>query len=269
MKKLVLILGILLCACGINDNQISKIPQETPYLDQESIQMITDLLFVPDVAFTQEHGTALQIMGNMMFLHDMFGNDSYLTVQNKPTAERLIISGGINPKYKNNNAETQFVKASYTMGGKYDWNDVLTMPESVIINNRLEKSSNNLWQKPLLETESTNTKENIVNVQKMGGYDGVEQLRIFTTAENSLRAIATARKQLPEMKDIASVSYIATVPALGLRCDRKNWAKHPLIQQYVYGELLRVIKYSKTGDIKLTDSEQQKLKNIVRKLDLD
>ena len=157
----------------------------------------------------------------------------------------------------------------YTMGGKYDWNDVLTKPEAVIINERLQKCYHNPWvgdKAPLLETESINFKDHFVNVKKMGGYKDVEQLRIFTTAESSLRAVATARKQLPDIQDIASISYTATFPALKLVCDKEHWANHPLSQQYVCAELAKVSEYHKKGDIALTHTEAKKLYDIAEVL---
>ena len=163
------------------------------------------------------------------------------------------------------------VQTLYTQSGKYDWQEVLTTPESVIINNRLQKIQYNPWRnekKPLLETQSTNAKGNIAMVDKMGGYKEIEQLRLFTTAESSLRVIAIARNQLPTLKNIASISYTPTFPELGAICDKQNWVKHPLSQRYVYGELLRVIKYDETGEIELTHNEKQKLYNIVCELNI-
>lgn len=255
-------------------------------LDEQLVRMISDLLFVrsrmcgrwDDNDKTSVFGrlkkvgydkqSVLQIMGNNGFLHNMFDYGPSFNIGAQPILPRLIISGGINPKYKIDNEETKFCKMLYTMGGKYEWNDVLTKPEAIIIYERLQKCSHG-WtgdQAPLLETESINFKDHFVNVNKLGGYQDVEQLRIVTTAESSLRAVATARKQLPDIQDIAPISYTATFPALKLVCDKEHWANHPLSQQYVCAELAKVSEYHKKGDIALTHTEAKKLYDIAEVL---
>lgn len=259
---------------------------QTIKLDEQLVRMISDLLFIrsrmcgrwDDNDKTSVFGrlkkvgydkqSVLQIMGNNGFLHNMFDYSPSFNIAAQPILPRLIISGGINPKYKIDNEETKFCKMLYTMGGKYDWNDVLTKPEAIIIYERLQKCSHG-WtgdRAPLLETESINFKDHFVNVNKLGGYKDVEQLRIVTTAESGLRAVATARKQLPDIQDIAPISYTATFPALKLVCDKEHWANHPLSQQYVCAELAKVSEYHKKGDIALTHTEAKKLYDIAEVL---
>lgn len=260
---------------------------QTIKLDEQLVRMISDLLFVHSRMCGRLHDvenkygvfgrlkqwgydkqSVLQIMGNNGFLHNMFDYSPSFNIGAQPILPRLIISGGINPKYKIDNEETKFCKMLYTMGGKYDWNDVLTKPEAIIIYERLQKCSHG-WvgeRAPLLETTSTNFKDHFVNVDKLGGYKDVEQLRIVTTAESALRAVATARKQLPKINDIAPLSYVATLPQMNLTCDKEHWANHPLSQQYVCAELAKVVEYNNKGDIKLTYREEKKLHDIVELL---
>ena len=253
---------------------IDKLPK-TPDLSEKSIRMISDFLFLDDKPFDVCHDSnklVLQIMGNMAFLKDMFKYNIFSKVSNNyDIIPKLIISGGINPEYQQDTEETRLVKKLYTQSGKYDWQEVLTTPESVIINNRLQKVQYNPWRnekKPLLETQSTNAKDNIAMVDKMGGYKEIEQLRLLTTAESSLRVVSIARNQLSTLKNIASISYTPTFPEIGVECDKENWAKHPLSQRYVYGELLRVIKYDEMGEIELKYNKKQALYNIVRELNI-
>jgi hypothetical protein len=255
---------------------IDKLPQ-APDLNEKSVRMISDLLFVPDKPFNQNYGdcgkydtkSALQIMGNIAFLKDMFHG----TVLSKvsaycPNVSCLIITGGINPAYTEDTEETRLVKQLYTEHGKYDWTDVLTIPQSVIMYTRLLTIPDNplLSKKTLLETDSTNTRANFVSVYEKGWYDGIKQLRLLTTAESALRVTATARKILPRMKDIGTISYVATFPELNIKCDKDNWAKHPLSRRYVYGEFLRVVKYNEMAEIKLTDVEKAKLNCAIQEL---
>lgn len=178
---------------------------------------------------------------------------------------KLVISGGINPAYKENTPETALVKQLYTANGR-DWNDVLTISEAEIINNRLMQDKFNPFNsQTYLETKSTNVKENIIMTRDAGLYNGVKNLHLFTTKENTLRAVATARKYLSNVS-ISSVSYTPTVPQMGVRVDEENWAKHPLSQQYVYGEFLRVVKYSEMQEIVLTETEIMNLNSIINTL---
>lgn len=250
---------------------IDKLPI-VPDLSEKSIRMITDFLFVPDKPFTGSgngNESVLQIMGNIAFLKDMFHDNVMSKIYSYYTElPRLIITGGISPFYTQDNEEVRLVKSLYAEDGKYDWNDVLTTPQSVIMNNRLQSKAGNPWfgaKKPLLETKSTNTMENFLMVRSMDGYRGATQLRMLTTTESSLRVLGTARKWT-NISDIGTISYTPTFPKYNLVCDRENWAKQPLTQRYVYGELLRVIKYNDVRDIILTDVEKAKLKDIVNEL---
>ena len=278
---------------------IDKLP-ETPHFDEKLVRMISDLLFLNNRPFNSydfstglfrcpiyvndrfcggrklidywpyNMEAVLQIMGNIAFLKDMFCGDYSLNIKDKylPGLPRLIITGGIQPEYKNDTEETRFVKKFYTEKGKYDWNDVLTRPQSVIIKSRLQDVMYNFWsgRDILLDTKSTNTKENITIPKESGWYNNIKHLRLFTTAESALRVLATAKKYLPSIHDIATITYMPTLPELNIRVDKQNWALHPLSQRYVYGELLRVIEYDKTGEIQLSHKSKKKLRNIVDEL---
>lgn len=264
---------------------ISKLPY-VPNLSEKSIRMISDFLFLKNKPFSYSKSYdynvvcvgsglcigveydpefALQIMANIAFLKDMFSEKVLSKIKNMPCIPKIIFTGGINPEYKEDTEETRYVKKLYTEDGKYDWNDVLTIPQSVLMYNRCPLIFGLM---PNLEKNATNTKEDFTNVKEAGWYKNVKHLRLLTTAESSLRVLATARKHLPDLRDVATISYTPTFPEFGLKCDRKNWAAAPLSQRYVYGELLRVIEYDKTGEIKLTHNEKQKLHNIVCELNI-
>lgn len=255
---------------------IDKLP-DTPNLTEKSVRMISDLLFIPDKPFDYiakdkkyDSNSVLQIMGNIAFLKDMFKDNLLHKACGKyGMIPRLVITGGINPEYRNDTEETRLVKHFYTESGKYDWKDVLNIPQSVIINTRLQNLLPGIWvqnRTPFLDVRSTNTKENFIMVKQNGWYQNVCQLRLFSTAESTLRVKATALKQIQNLKNIATVSYVATFPEFNISADKEKWAAHPLSRRYVYGELLRVIKYNETDDIKLTDIEQKKLYDIVTEL---
>ena len=82
---------------------IDKLPN-VPNFTEKSIRMISDLLFLDDKPFDnneQDSKSALQIIGNIAFLKDMFKDNIFSKVSNNYNIiPKLIISGGINPEYK-------------------------------------------------------------------------------------------------------------------------------------------------------------------------
>lgn len=236
---------------------INKLPQ-TPKLNDKIIYLITSLLFLKDKK-TLPNDTMYQIFGNLAFLDDMtakvkeIGND-----------KNMIISGGINPEYKNDTQETQFIKMLYTKGGAKNWNDVLNNSEAEIIKKELILAGvkNNF----ILEKESTNCKENITKCLDAGLYKDTKNLAIITTKEQTLRAKLTAKKYLPDI-DVSTIGYTARVKNMDISVDENNWMKHPLSQQYVWGEFLRIAKYSSMGEFNLTETMQNKVNLIINEIE--
>ncbi|MBD5405819.1 hypothetical protein HDR59_04720 [bacterium] len=218
---------------------ISKLPN-TPVLSEEIVRIITVMLFIKSKT-SLEADSLLQIMGNIAFLPDM--------VRDFPSAyKNVLISGGKNPNYKENNQEVGLVKQLYTATGN-DWNDVFEKSEAEIIKGEFDKKGfdTTAWK---LERESTNVKENFEKVKSTGFYNGVEKLVIYTTNESMVRAKLTAQSVLDD-KNIDVVGYTPTIASMGIKVDAENWAKNPLSAQYVWGEVLRLKNYSDRGDFKL------------------
>lgn len=96
---------------------ISKLPNlpYLPLLNEKIVRIITAMLFI-ERENTVSPNTLLQIMGNITFLLDM--------VKEFPSEyKNVLVSGGKNPNYKENNQEVGLVKQLYTSTGN-DWNDV-------------------------------------------------------------------------------------------------------------------------------------------------
>ena len=219
---------------------ISKLPN-TPILNEEIVNIITVMLFISGGIFMSEPNTLLQILGNIAFLPDM--------VNGFPSGyKNVLVSGGKNPNYKENNQEVGLVKMLYTSTGN-DWNDVFVKSESEIIKSEFDKKGvdTTAWK---LESESTNIKENFEKSKEAGFYDGIKKLVVYTTRESVVRTKFTAKSVLKD-KDIAVVGYAPTIPSMGIKVDSDNWAKNPLSAQYVWGEVLRLKNYSDKGDFKL------------------
>ncbi|MGN0929495.1 MAG: ElyC/SanA/YdcF family protein [Alphaproteobacteria bacterium] len=228
---------------------ISKLPN-TPVLNEEIVRIITTMLFINDT----EPNTLLQIMGNIAFLPDM--------IKNFPAGyKNVLVSGGKNPNYKENNQEVGLVKQLYTANGN-DWNDVFVKSEAEIIKSEFEKNGIDTasWK---LEKESTNTKENFEKSKEAGFYDGIKKLVIYTTNESMVRAKSTAKSILKD-KDISVIGYAPTIPSMGIKVDSKNWAKNPLSAQYVWGEVLRLKNYSDKGDFTLDAKTSYLMKDLLK-----
>lgn len=220
---------------------ISKLPN-TPVLNEEIVRIITVMLFIKNKT-SMDVDSLLQIMGNIAFLPDM--------VRDFPSAyKNVLVSGGKNPNYKENNQEVGLVKMLYTSTGN-DWNDVFEKSEAEIIKGEFDKKGfdTTAWK---LENESTNVKENFEKSKDAGFYNGVEKLVIYTTNESMVRAKLTAQS-LSDDKNVDVVGYTPTIPSMGIKVDADNWAKNPLSAQYVWGEVLRLKNYSDKGDFKLDD----------------
>lgn len=232
---------------------ISKLPN-IPALNEEIVRIVTAMLFVNN-ELSIEPNTLLQIMGNVAFLPDMIKGFPIKYYEN------VLVSGGKNPYYKEDNNEVDFVEMLYTANGN-DWNDVFVKSEAEIIKNEFDKNGVETahWK---LEKKSTNTKENFKASKKAGFYKGVDNLVIYTTNESMVRAKLTAESMLKNAK-VSVVGYTPTVSSMGIKVDFDNWAKNPLSVKYVWGEILRLKQYSDKKDFKL-DAQTANLMNRLLK----
>lgn len=220
---------------------IDKLPS-LPRFNNKIVCLITALLFLKDKDNLPKD-TVYQILGNIAFLDTLVEKVKTIGSDNN-----VIISGGINPKYKKQNLETNFVKTLYTKGGERNFNDVLNKSEAKIIKKELLK--NNINNNYLLEEESTNCKENITKSLDANLYKNVKELAIITTNENTLRAKLTAEKYLPNV-NISTIGYTASIKDKNINVDKNNWMKNDFSKQYVWGEFIRIVTYSNNNEFKL------------------
>lgn len=236
---------------------VDKLPQ-TPQLNDKIIHLVTTLLFLKDEK-TLPKDTMYQIFGNIAFLDDLVEK-----VKDIGNNKNMIISGGINPEYKNENQETQFIKMLYIKGGAKDWNYALNNSEAEIIKTELTNAgvSNNF----ILEKESTNCKENVTKCLDGNLYNNIKDLAIITTKEQTLRAKLTAKKYLPDV-NVSTIGYTAQVKNMDISVDENNWMKHSLSQKYVWGEFLRIVKYSQMKEFDLTETMQNRVNQIMMEIE--
>ena len=251
----------------------SKLPLFVPMFDKKLARMVSDFFFIPDAKIIGAPNETIQILGNLAFIPSMGKKIDDLKI-NFSQLYKLIISGGINQRYKKwyNIPETPLVKY-LTEKSRIKWKDVLSKSEASLINRILTKK---IKKKIVLETKSTNTKENFIFAINKNLYGGTKRLVLLTPAISAVRAKMTALKQLKKLgiKSIETISYPEQFPFKNpLR--RKRWTmsrevlvRHGLAgwlaRSWVWGEIQRIMEYSLKGDIVFFGKKhQQQFLNIM------
>ena len=100
----------------------------------------------------------------------------------------------------------------------------------------------------LVQDKSTNTLEDV-----MFSLDVLDRHKVspnsiafLCKAHHSGRCLRTLRKFFP-FQTLSPITYVAEYE--GIRVSRDNWYQHQVSRGRVYGEYLRIIKYTKRGDI--------------------
>ncbi|NQU77336.1 YdcF family protein [Candidatus Falkowbacteria bacterium] len=96
-------------------------------------------------------------------------------------------------------------------------------------------------------SRSSNTLEDILFAKKIFDFSKVRSILFISKAHHTGRCLRTLIKQLPGVKNFNSYSYNAIYNNQEL--SRKNWYKTAQGIKRVYGEYLRILEYSKKGDI--------------------
>ena len=100
----------------------------------------------------------------------------------------------------------------------------------------------------LVQDRSTNTLEDVAfSLDVLEEHDvSPESIAFLCKAHHSGRCLRTIRKFFPS-QTLSPVTYVAEYD--GVKISRENWYQHEASRGRVYGEYLRIIKYSKRGDI--------------------
>ena len=100
----------------------------------------------------------------------------------------------------------------------------------------------------LVQDRSTNTLENVAfSLDVLEKHDvSPESMAFLCKAHHSGRCLRTLRKFFPS-QTLSPVTYLAEYD--GVKVSKADWYKHPVSRGRVYGEYLRIIKYSRRGDI--------------------
>ena len=100
----------------------------------------------------------------------------------------------------------------------------------------------------LVQDRSTNTLEDVAfSLDVLEKHDiSPESIAFLCKAHHSGRCLRTLRKFFPS-QTLLPVTYLAEYE--GVKVSKADWYKHPVSRGRVYGEYLRIIKYTERGDI--------------------
>ena len=100
----------------------------------------------------------------------------------------------------------------------------------------------------LVQDRSTNTLEDVAfSLDVLEKHDvSPDSMAFLCKAHHSGRCLRTLRKFFPS-QTLSPITYVAEYE--GVKVSKADWYKHPVSRGRVYGEYLRIIKYSKRGDI--------------------
>ena len=100
----------------------------------------------------------------------------------------------------------------------------------------------------LVQDRSTNTLEDVAfSLDVLEKHDvSPESMAFLCKAHHSGRCLRTLRKFFPS-QTLSPVTYLAEYD--GVKVSKADWYRHAVSRGRVYGEYLRIIKYSRRGDI--------------------
>lgn len=100
----------------------------------------------------------------------------------------------------------------------------------------------------LVQDKSTNTLEDVAfSLVVLKDHDiSPESIAFLCKAHHSGRCLRTLRKFFPSQR-LSPITYLAEYD--GVKVSKTDWYQHEVSRGRVYGEYLRIIEYSKRGDI--------------------
>ena len=100
----------------------------------------------------------------------------------------------------------------------------------------------------LIQDRSTNTLEDVAfSLDVLEKHDvSPERIAFLCKAHHSGRCLRTLRKFFPS-QTLSPITYLAEYD--GIKVSKEDWYQHEISRGRVYGEYLRIIEYTKRGDI--------------------
>ena len=100
----------------------------------------------------------------------------------------------------------------------------------------------------LVQDRSTNTREDVAfSLEVLEKHDiSPESIAFLCKAHHSGRCLRTLRKFFPA-QTLSPITYVAEYD--GVKVSKEDWYQHEVSRGRVYGEYLRIIEYTRRGDI--------------------
>jgi uncharacterized SAM-binding protein YcdF (DUF218 family) len=201
--------------------EIEKEP-EVPELSKDDIENITKTCFRDDDIL--EPADLIFVFGSSHYVKELSEIISNLLI--RKLSNKVFLTGG---------------RPDYIDSRKID------KSESLLILDYIDKQMFK-GVEFYVENKSTHTTENIMEALKVLDFSKYEKIIFIFKSHASGRGYLTLRKYLPKVKLIQktfSVSYHNNTDEI----TKENWYKTDFGKKRVYGEYLRIKKYSERGDI--------------------
>ncbi len=205
----------------MENREIEKEP-DIPELSDEEIDKITKICFRDDDIL--EPADLIFIFGTSHNTRDLI--DIFSNLLSNKLSNKIFFTGGI-PKY---------------IDSKH-----IDRPESTLILDCIDKT---LLERVQIYTEisSKNTMENVTEALKVLDFTEYKKVIYIFKSHAAGRGYLTLKKYLPNTKLIQK-TFNASYHDNNQRITKDNWYKTELYRKRVYGEYLRIKKYSEKGDI--------------------
>ncbi len=206
--------------------EIEKEP-DVPELSVEQIKIITDLCFRADDVL--EPADLIFVFGSSHYVQELASIVSELL--SKKLSNKVFITGG---------------RPDYVDSGKIDKSEYLLILDN--INRQLFKGV-----EFYTENKSIHTTENVTEALKVLDFSKYKKIIFIFKSHASGRGYLTLKKYVPEAK-LIQVSFNASYHDGVEVIKKENWYKTDLGRKRVWGEYLRIKKYSERGDIAKPDN---------------
>ena len=203
------------------EREVAKLP-EIPFLNEIIIKALNELCFRHDNDLSSVHSDTVFVFGTAVSLDK--SAETIIETVKQVSPKKLIISGGI-PSYQDS----------------YD----ISKPESELLYDLVHQSIPRDL-KVCLEKTSNNCLENVRN--SLPFLKDSEQITFVSKSFGAGRDYLTLKKFLPHSR-YTQKTFDALYPGNAGYITKENWHHDVDSTKRVWGEFLRIVKYSQRGDI--------------------
>lgn len=114
------------------------------------------------------------------------------------------------------------------------------------------------------EDRSTNSLENVLFAREVYDFSTVKSALVICKSYAVGRQCRTLRQQLPAAVEIIPHPFDTTIGGEGPLITRHNWWQMERSQAFVFGQLLKIIKYGEAGHLQPLSTISPQLKQIIQ-----